>query len=103
LSHDAGGLEDGHAGGERVAREREDDSGRPWLGGGVRGAIRSRDMTLLGFLGADKIGRAAESLGDRVKRAIVVLNDTPRAARRMNRSTSGSARRLLTSPSTSRE
>jgi hypothetical protein len=59
--------------------EREDDSGSPWpAGGGDRGAVCSRDMTLLGFLGADKIGRAAESLGDRVERAIVVLNDTSR-------------------------
>jgi len=58
--------------------EREDDSGRPWIGGGGdRGAIRSRDMTLLGFLGADKIAGAAEALG-RAERAIVVLNDTSR-------------------------
>ena len=61
--------------------EREDDSGRAWTGsGGDHGAIRSFDMTLLGFLGADQVGRAAEALGDRVKRAIVVLNDTSRSA-----------------------
>ena len=61
--------------------ERENDSGRPWTsGGGDRVAIRSPDMTTLGFLDADKIGRAAESISGRVERPIVVLNDTSRPA-----------------------
>jgi hypothetical protein len=46
------------------------------IGEGRIGAIRSEDFKLRGFLGANKIVLAAETLSDRAELAIVVLNDT---------------------------